>query len=89
MVPKTRILVLGAGAWGTALALALCRNPDNEVFLWGRDSAAVAAMRVSGINQRYRRCRRRSTVSDFARGIGVFHFDDGCPRSYCVRVQGD
>jgi len=53
MVPKTRILVLGAGAWGTALALALCRNPDNEVFLWGRDSAAVTAMRVSGINQRY------------------------------------
>ena len=53
MASSSRILVLGAGAWGTALALALSRNDTNEVFLWGRDSAAIAAMRHSGINERY------------------------------------
>lgn len=48
-----RILVLGAGAWGTALALVLCRNPDNEVFLWGRDRDAMAAAAASRRNERY------------------------------------
>lgn len=53
MPSNSRILVLGAGAWGTALALVLCRNESNEVFLWGRDNAAIAAMRRSRINERY------------------------------------
>ena len=38
------IAVLGAGAWGTALAVALCRA-DRAVRLWGRDEAALAALR--------------------------------------------
>ncbi len=48
-----RILVLGAGAWGTALALLLVRNGASEVFLWGRDPAMMTAMRRTRINQRY------------------------------------
>lgn len=38
-----KIVVLGAGAWGTALALSL--QDRHDVTLWGRDSAAM-----SGIN---------------------------------------
>ena len=53
MSSKPQILVLGAGAWGTALALVLCRNGGNEVFLWGRDADAIAAMRQRRINERY------------------------------------
>ncbi len=34
------ISIFGAGAWGTALALALAER--NAVFLWGRDTSAMA-----------------------------------------------
>ncbi len=45
------ISVLGAGAWGTALGIALAaRHP---VLLWGRDPAATAAMQAARENQRY------------------------------------
>lgn len=35
---KTSFLVIGAGSWGTALALVLARN-GHEVTLWGKDNA--------------------------------------------------
>ena len=38
------IAVLGAGAWGTALALLLIRN-GNAVRLWCHDPEQVAVMR--------------------------------------------
>ncbi len=45
------ISVLGAGAWGTALAIVLAaRHP---VQLWARDPAAVAAMQARRENLRY------------------------------------
>ena len=45
------IVVLGAGAWGTALAVAAAaRQP---VLLWARDAAQAAQMRRSRVNQRY------------------------------------
>lgn len=47
------VLVLGAGAWGTALALVLTRNAANDVWLWGRDPQAIGAMRESRRNPRY------------------------------------
>ena len=37
------IAVLGAGSWGTALAIQLARN-GNAVQLWARDADAVAAL---------------------------------------------
>jgi len=46
-----RIAVLGAGAWGTALAMHLCRRL--EVTLWARDAALCTAMRSKRINERY------------------------------------
>jgi len=50
--PAPRLAVLGAGAWGTALAAALARN-DIDVILWGRDTAAMARMAEAGENTRY------------------------------------
>ena len=37
------IAVLGAGSWGTALALLIARN-GHQVVLWGNDSARMARM---------------------------------------------
>ena len=40
----TRMAVLGAGSWGTALAIHLARN-GHQARLWGRDAELVARMR--------------------------------------------
>ncbi len=48
-----KIAVLGAGAWGTALAAAAARNSSHQVLLWARDAAQAAAMASSRCNQRY------------------------------------
>jgi glycerol-3-phosphate dehydrogenase (NAD(P)+) len=45
------IAVLGAGAWGTAIAIHLAQR--HEVTLWARDAALCAAMRNAGANERY------------------------------------
>lgn len=45
------ITVIGAGAWGTALAISL--SDHHRVTLWARDAEQIAAMRTSGSNQRY------------------------------------
>lgn len=41
------VSVLGAGAWGTALALAFARA-DCDVVLWGRDRQRMVAMESTG-----------------------------------------
>ncbi|HEX7047120.1 MAG TPA: NAD(P)H-dependent glycerol-3-phosphate dehydrogenase [Gammaproteobacteria bacterium] len=46
------IAVLGAGSWGTALAIQLARS-GRRVVLWGRDAKAQAAMRASRENEPY------------------------------------
>ncbi len=49
-----KIFVLGAGAWGTALALSAARATDrHQVTLWARDPAQLAALRSTGCNTRY------------------------------------
>ncbi len=45
-------LVIGAGAWGTALAIAIARN-GNDVLLWGRDGKHLASMQATHSNERY------------------------------------
>lgn len=45
------IVVLGAGAWGTALAIALART--HAVTLWARDAGLCAAMEADRENRRY------------------------------------
>lgn len=46
------IAVLGAGSWGTALAILLARN-GHRVILWARDGEQAAAMAREGRNRRY------------------------------------
>jgi glycerol-3-phosphate dehydrogenase (NAD(P)+) len=49
------IVVLGAGAWGTALAVSAASNPlaQHRVTLWARDAAQLAAMQTQRENRRY------------------------------------
>ena len=46
-----RLTVLGAGAWGTALAASWASHHD--VTLWARNAAELDAMRVERVNARY------------------------------------
>ena len=48
----SRFAVLGAGSWGTALAVQLVRG-GHPAVLWGRDGAHVAAMARARRNDRY------------------------------------
>ncbi|GAB4212786.1 MAG: NAD(P)H-dependent glycerol-3-phosphate dehydrogenase [Rhodoferax sp.] len=50
-----KIIVLGAGAWGTALALSAVRTggASAQVTLWARDAALCAALRAQRANPRY------------------------------------
>ncbi len=47
-----RIAVLGAGSWGTALAMLLARN-GHVVALWGHLPDEIVAMAAAGENTRY------------------------------------
>lgn len=50
---RTRsVAVLGAGSWGTALAMVLARN-GHRVRLWGRDGGQLARLAVDRCNHRY------------------------------------
>lgn len=46
-----KVCVLGAGAWGTALAVHLARR--HQVVLWARDAAQVAEIDAQRENRRY------------------------------------
>ncbi len=46
------ILVLGAGSWGTALALVLARNA-HKVWLWSYEQSHVEQMRTERENRRF------------------------------------
>jgi glycerol-3-phosphate dehydrogenase (NAD(P)+) len=46
-----KIAVVGAGAWGTALALSACQRHD--VVLWARDAVQSGAMQSTRENARY------------------------------------
>ena len=45
------ITIIGAGAWGTALAISLAEQ--HRVTLWAREAAQIEAMRTAHCNQRY------------------------------------
>jgi glycerol-3-phosphate dehydrogenase (NAD(P)+) len=46
------IAVIGAGSWGTALALQFARR-GREVRLWGRDSQQLLQLAAARVNDRY------------------------------------
>ncbi|HET8818920.1 MAG TPA: NAD(P)H-dependent glycerol-3-phosphate dehydrogenase [Xanthomonadaceae bacterium] len=52
MATPTRLAVLGAGSWGTALA-ALTARHGHPTTLWGRDAATTAAIDTRHENPRY------------------------------------
>lgn len=45
------VAVLGAGAWGTGMALHLARH--HVVHLWSREADVAATMQKTGVNERY------------------------------------
>ena len=47
-----KLIVIGAGAWGTALAINACQT-RHHVTLWARDAAQVASMAQDRVNRRY------------------------------------
>jgi glycerol-3-phosphate dehydrogenase (NAD(P)+) len=49
---RSRVAVLGAGSWGTALAMHLARS-DVKTVLWGRNAAHVADMKQQRCNRNY------------------------------------
>ena len=49
-----KIIVLGAGAWGTAVAISAAQHPaGHAVTLWARDAAQAAQMQTQRHNARY------------------------------------
>jgi glycerol-3-phosphate dehydrogenase (NAD(P)+) len=50
--PYSRIAVIGAGAWGTALA-AVARRAGREVTIWGRDPEVIRSLNEESRNNRY------------------------------------
>ncbi len=50
-----KIAILGAGAWGTALATSACRDrlAPHQVSLWARDHDQARALQRERVNQRY------------------------------------
>ncbi len=49
---RQSIAVFGAGSWGTALAIQLCRA-GQQTQLWGRDAAHLSQIQSAGRNERY------------------------------------
>ena len=47
MTEKYKICVLGAGSWGTALAILLAKN-GHDVLLWGRNKEKIKTMQNAG-----------------------------------------
>jgi len=49
---RTSVLVLGAGSWGTALAIQLARN-QHAVYLWDINTSLIESLISEKCNQRY------------------------------------
>ncbi len=49
----SRIAILGAGAWGTALTLSLARRGGHDLSLWAHDPAHAAQLTATRNNARY------------------------------------
>ena len=49
----SRIAVVGAGAWGTALAIVLGRSGTNHVRLWANEPEVTKSIASNRINERF------------------------------------
>ena len=74
MTGRCDIAVLGAGSWGTALAILLARN-GYRTLLWGRGEAMLAAIARHRGNERYlpgqRFPERLAVEPDLSRAAGA------------------
>lgn len=53
-IKAMNLIVIGAGAWGTALAIAAARHTaGHQVTLWARNAQQVQEMQVQAANTRY------------------------------------
>ncbi len=72
MTTDPSIAVLGAGSWGTALAIQLARN-GHSIRLWGRDPERMKEMATERRNRRYLPDAefpdRLAPEADFARAV--------------------
>lgn len=48
-----KIAVLGAGSWGTALAINCARVANQQVYLWGHNPKHIDRLKQAGENSRY------------------------------------
>ncbi len=48
-----KIAVVGAGAWGTALAISAANSSQHEITLWVRDPSQLTALQAQRVNARY------------------------------------
>jgi len=73
------VTVVGAGSWGTALALVLARN-GHEVRIVGRESDALSSLSICRENLRY--------LPGFVlpEGVRVEHLDEATPEGEMVVV---
>lgn len=49
----SKIAVIGAGAWGTALSIVLGRNGSHRVHLWAHDPELGEGIRQSRLNEQF------------------------------------
>ena len=92
-----RIAMLGAGGWGTALAVHLGRQ-GHEVMLWGRDASLVADLQTRRANAVYlpdvMLPERVRVTADLAEALGDVEFIVAAipshgTRAVLRRVQGN
>lgn len=50
---RKKIAILGAGSWGTALAINCARTPRQQVYLWGHKREHIASLITARENTRY------------------------------------
>lgn len=48
-----KIVIIGAGSWGTALAINCARNVENTVYLWGHNPKHIQKLQSEKKNSRY------------------------------------
>ncbi len=74
----SRIAIIGAGAWGTALAIVLGRKGTHQVRLWANELDVSDSIARERINEQ------------FPAGLHPARIDYGDQRSqHCARCGGD
>jgi glycerol-3-phosphate dehydrogenase (NAD(P)+) len=68
-----RIAILGAGAWGTALALSASARASNQVVLWARDEVQANTMARERQNAKYLAGHVLPTALLLAGGVTFLH----------------